>query len=58
MTRDKFLESHEVCAALKEAEHREYRGVTDLPWYLVAALCYAAIVSAIAIIGYSADWWR
>lgn len=58
MTKDKaFIESHDLVAALKSAETKEYRGVTDLPWYLVAAIGYTILVSVIAIIGYSANWW-
>lgn len=58
MTKDKaFIESQHLVMALKSAETKEYRGVTDLPWYLVAAIGYTILVSTIAIIGYSANWW-
>lgn len=51
------VSSAALVAVLKESHVREYRGVTDLPWYLVAVLSYAAMISAIAILGYVADWW-
>lgn len=52
-----FLDAMALVTVLREAKVKEYRGVTDLPWYLVAAIGYTILVSVIAIIGYSANWW-
>ena len=51
------VSSAALVAVHKEAHGREYRGVTDLPWWGVVVLAYSSIISAIAILGYAANWW-
>lgn len=51
------IQSYALVAALREAEEKEYRGVTDLPWYVVAAIGYLLLASVTAILGLWAGWW-